>query len=213
MTKILVIRHGESQANLEKCFAGHTDTPLSEKGHIQAEKTAEFVTGNYKVDKVYSSDLQRAYNTALPIAEKLGLEIEKDTNLREIFAGEWEEIPFADMPVKYPKECEIWLSDIGNATCPAGESVAEVQKRAGDALLKIAKENDGKTVVVATHATVVRALYCLYENVSADEMKNVPWVSNASVTEILFENGNFKVLKAGIDEHLKELKTSLPTNV
>lgn len=213
MTKILIIRHGQSVANLEETFAGHTDTPLSDLGKRQAEVTAEFIVSNYKVDKIYSSDLQRAFNTAGAVAKRLGMDIIADQNLREIFAGQWEEIPFADMPIKYPKECYIWLNDIGNAACPGGESVLQLQQRAGAAIEKIAKENEGKTVVVATHATVVRALYCLYENVSADEMKNVPWVSNASVTELSYENGVMKVLKNGYDKHLKELRTELPTNV
>jgi len=213
MTKILLVRHGQSKANLEEIFVGHTDATLSDKGKIQAEKTAEFVVSNYNVEKIYSSDLSRAYETAKPIAEKLGKEIIADKNLREIYGGEWEGIPFADMPKKHPEECKIWLFDIGNATCPGGESVKELQKRAGEAIEKIAKENEGKTVVVATHATVVRVLYCLYSGISADEMKNVPWVSNASVTELSYENGKITVLKSGIDEHLKELKTELPTNV
>ena len=65
MTRLLFVRHGQSEANLEGVFAGQIDPALTELGYRQAECTAEFIAKTYSVDAVYSSDLQRAYHTGL----------------------------------------------------------------------------------------------------------------------------------------------------
>ena len=66
MTTLLLIRHGQSQANLTRCFAGHLDAPLTQLGQQQAACTAEFVANAYSVDAVYGSDLLRAFDTVHP---------------------------------------------------------------------------------------------------------------------------------------------------
>ena len=76
-TTLIIVRHGESEANGSKRFAGHLDIPLSAKGLKQAELTAGYIKENYHVDAVYASDLQRAYHTALPIAQAFDLEVTK----------------------------------------------------------------------------------------------------------------------------------------
>ena len=76
----------------------------------------------------------------------------------------------------------MWLSDIGNAVCSGGESVKELGARVMEALTDIAKKNSGKTVAVATHATPIRAAQTLIEYGDIGYMKDVPWVSNGSVT-------------------------------
>ena len=63
MTTLILVRHGQSESNLKHIFCGQTDVKLTEKGHAQAKKTAEYIIKNYKIDKIYSSDLQRAYDT------------------------------------------------------------------------------------------------------------------------------------------------------
>ena len=125
MTTFLMIRHGESKANELGLYAGHGDFELSEKGHKQAKLTAEFIFSHYLVDSIYSSDLKRAYQTAEATAEKLELEIVKETGLREIFAGEWEGYPFDRLVSDFKEDYKKWLTDIGNAVCTGGESVKE----------------------------------------------------------------------------------------
>ena len=77
MTKLLIIRHGESLANGGGYFAGQLDIELSDRGLAQAELLADWIYNNYKVDKVYSSDLSRAYETALPVAKRFNLKVNK----------------------------------------------------------------------------------------------------------------------------------------
>ena len=213
MTKILMVRHGQSEANNLEVFAGNYDIPLTELGEKQAQCTADFIAENYSVDKVYSSDLKRAFKTAEYIAEKFGLQVIPEKNFREIFAGKWEAVKFDTLATEYAEDWKIWRNDNGNSRCTGGESVKELAKRVCSALEKVAVENEGKTVAIGTHATPVRAAQSVFGGFSFDEMKNIPWASNASVTELVYENGVFTVVEASIDGHLSGLKSQLPANV
>lgn len=213
MTTLLLIRHGQSEANLSRVFAGNYDAPLTELGLRQAEKTAEFIAENYKVDCVYASDLIRAFETGKTVANVLKLSITPSEKLREIRAGKWEALPFDDIVVKFPEEYKKWREDIGNSSCPNGESVKALGERVMEALTVIAEENDRKTVAVATHATPIRVMQTLIEHGNLSPMQDIPWVSNASVTEITYDSGKWTLVKVGQDSHLRDFRTNLPNNV
>lgn len=201
MTTLLLVRHGESMANFNHEFVGHTDVDLSPRGKIQAEKTAEFIKENYKIDKVFASDLQRAFKTGKCIADKCGVEIVSDEGLREIYAGDWEGRGRDDLIENSP-EYEIWRNDIGECIPPNGESVKSVYERIPLKLLQLAIENEGKTIVIATHATPIRCVIAKWMGLGISGMKLFPWAPNASVTEVTFENDIFMVTKAPQDKHL-----------
>ena len=213
MTRLLLIRHGESEANNEGIFAGNKDVSLKERGIEQAKKTAEYIAQNYAVDCVYASDLSRAYKTGEIIADALGLKVIADKRLREIYAGQWEGKKFTELEKNFADDYTCWLTDIGNCVCSGGESVKELGERVFKAILEIAEKNNGKTVVIATHATPIRVLQCILGGYSFDLMKNISWVSNASVTELSYENGQWSFINIGEDGHLSELKTTFPANV
>ena len=210
--RLYFIRHGQSLGNLDGVFLGHTDLDLSPLGYIQAKRTAEYLN-NIHIDKVYSSDLLRAYSTCCEYLKVSGKTAEKCTGLREIFAGDWENHSFSDLQTIFADGYNIWLTDIGNSQPQNGESVKNLTNRAVKTVSKIAEENDGKTVAVFTHAAFIRSLfnYCYGNNL--DEMKNLPWSTNASVSTLEYDNGNFKVIKYSEDEFLSDLKTKFPTNV
>ena len=154
MTRLILIRHGQSEANELNVFAGNYDIELTELGCNQAECTAKYIAENYKVDKVYASDLKRAFKTAQIIAEKFGLEVIPEKGFREIFAGEWEAVKFDELSEKYPEDWDKWRNDLGNSRCTGGESVRELGERVINTLKKVAEENDGKTIVIGTHAII-----------------------------------------------------------
>lgn len=211
MVKLLMIRHGQSEANLTKRFAGHLDSPATELGLRQAQAAAEYVTASYKVDAVYSSDLKRAAAVGEAVAKAAGLVMQPDRQLREINAGLWEGVSFEELAEKFPAY-EVWRSDIGSAKCDGGETVAQLQQRIVGALKRIAECHPGQTVVIATHATPIRVTQCHAEGRPLSEMKGIPWVSNASVTEIDYD-GDYHIVKAGFDEYLGSAVSILPPNV
>ncbi len=213
MMKLILIRHGESEANEMGLFAGHLDVDLTERGLKQAELTAEYVVSHYVVDKVYASDLKRAYKTGEAIAKKAGVPIISRQDLREIGAGDWDGKRFDELDKLYPKDFGIWYSDLPHAHCTNGESVAEVAERVYGAMLEIARENDGKTIVLASHATPVRTALAMIHPEGLESMYTLGWVPNASVTVLCYDGGQWAVEVIGEAEHLAELKTVLPTNV
>jgi probable phosphoglycerate mutase len=213
MTRLILIRHGESQANRHHLFAGSYDAPLEENGMRQARITAKFIAENYKVEKIYSSDLRRAYSTAKALADELGLDVEKAPKIREIGAGDWEGMKFSDIIEKYPNEYKAWTEHIDAARCPNGESIRELGQRVMAELLRIAEENEGKTVAIATHATPIRTSQTFITYGSFDKMQSIPWVSNASVTVYNYENGKWSIEAVSLDAHLEGCKTALPPNV
>ena len=213
MVTFLVIRHGYSKSNENGYFTGQTDVALSQIGMEQAEQTAKFLSENYHVDFLYSSPLQRAYQTAVPISKYFHLPIAVEEDLREINGGAWEEKTPEQILALYREDYELWLRDIGIARCTNGENMQEVQNRAATALRKIAQRHDGCTVAVTAHAGVIRALQCLWQDLPLSEMKNIPWVQNASISVVTCENGIFKALRIGDAEHLNTEKTNLPKNM
>ena len=202
-TKLLIIRHGQSIGNLERRFLGHTDLDLSELGYKQASIVTEYLK-NEKIDIVYSSDLKRAYNTVKPIAEYRNLKIIKSKSLREIYAGEWENGDYEYLSNNFSTEYEKWKNDIGNAYCNGGESVTDLQDRIYEEVIKIAKDNIGKTVCIGTHATPIRTLYAKIEGVKKDDMYKVPWATNASVTTVTYDGKELKMVKYAEDEFMGE---------
>jgi broad specificity phosphatase PhoE len=108
MTKLVLIRHGQSMANATNRFAGHSDFDLSDLGRHQAELAAEYIAKHFKIDAIYASDLLRAYNTAVPSSGLLGLSIEPRKGLREIFAGKWESMSFEDIQKTYTADFDTW---------------------------------------------------------------------------------------------------------
>lgn len=213
MTTFLLIRHGQSLANLEGRFAGSADFPLTELGRKQAQRTAAFIAESFAPAAVYASDLQRAYETGLATAQQLGLPVTADPQLREIFAGAWEGQLFADLYRDYGEDFTLWRQNIGLSQCTDGESVLQLADRILAAVGRIARAHDGQTVVLATHATPIRALRWLATGTPPENMQNIPWPANASVSEFSWADGKLTALRMDMADHLAELKTELPPTV
>src|SRR5918912_1957565 len=94
-TRILLVRHGQSQGNAERRFGGHSPTPLSELGFRQAEATARALAVE-NVTAIYSSDLLRAVQTAEPLARAAGLRVEETDAFRERSVGLMEGLTFEE---------------------------------------------------------------------------------------------------------------------
>ena len=213
MTTILLVRHGESAANRDNVFAGNYDAELLPRGYEQAGLTARYIKENFDVDAVYSSDLQRAYNTALRIAEELELPVTADRRFREIDAGEWDGVAFEQIIKTHPDEFRAWVSDIGHSACPGGENVQQLGERIMPALCERARENDGKTIVVASHATSVRVACALAKYGKASDMEKLSWPSNASVSVLYYDDGSWSAGEYSIDGYMADIRTALPETV
>ena len=213
-TRFIFVRHGQSEANVEAYFAGRTtDSPLTELGHDQAGIMAKYVLDKYKINAVYSSTLSRALNTAQKVADRLGLKVNQDSRLNEIDGGLWNGMKFDDISVKYKDEFELWKTDLSKVHPPEGETVYDLQKRALEAITEIAEKETGKTVFVATHRVLLRTVQCKWENRPLRDINECEWLSNCSVSEVLFSQGELIPINVGQDDfmgdHITRVNTSM----
>lgn len=204
MTEFVVVRHGESTGNQNNEFHGQTNSDITEKGALQARETGLFLKDT-SFDAVYSSDIRRAMSTARGVLGERTIEIVPCKSLREIYAGKWELMKFSDIAEQYPEEYRLWKEDIANCTCPGGESVRELRDRIKAAFDDIARENDGKRVLITTHATPIRVMYSVWKGLQLEVVSTIKWVSNASVTVVRYDNrGGYELLSYGENEHLEK---------
>lgn len=213
MTTLIFVRHGESEANLSQIFAGHYDVGLTDKGHKQARLVAQYLQEKYCIDKIYASDLLRTMQTAAPTADMLGLDIIRCNDLREIFAGEWQGLRYADIQSTYPLEYDVWLRDIGRAMPVGGESVKALSDRIWYAVQRIARQSADQTAVIVTHATPIRTLICRLTGRSIDDLKDVSWGENAAITVVAVDQGEWKLIQTNVTEHLAGAQSAFPPNI
>lgn len=206
-TTIYLIRHGQSVGNLKDQFMGHTDTPLTDLGLRQAEMAAAYLK-NIHLDAIYSSDLQRAYNTACATAKLKNMPVIKTEKMREIYGGQWETVKFPELHDRFPEDFGTWHNDFRNCRCTGGESVLEMQARIVAEVRRIAEENPGKAVAIFCHATPIRVF-----RIHCEGDWNTPYPSNASTTVAEYENGAFKLLQYSVDHYMGDLVTALPEDV
>ena len=209
MTTLVIVRHGQSVSNVAHLFAGHTDVELTDIGKEQAEFAAHYLHKHFHVDAIYSSDLRRAYETALPTARLFGLPVHKDTDLREIFAGEWEMQVYETLLTKYPTEFGSWAKDCSLIRCAGGESIPELYDRICAAVLRLAKKHDGETILIATHSTPVRVFTAMVKGYDRLHAGLISGPANASIHHYTVENGVARAVALNITEHLHILTEDL----
>ena len=207
MTTVIFVRHGQSTANLERVFAGHTDAPLTDLGHKQAKNTAKFLQ-NYPICAIYSSDLTRSMQTAAPTAGLHNLPIIPDRELREIFAGEWEGRAYQELVEKFDKSFTVWRTDCGRAHPEGGESTLELGTRIYREVDRLMELHRGKCFAIFTHATPIRLMRAKWEGYPPEELRNIDFCANASVSVVEYDDdGNANVLLCGYDEHQGDIAT------
>ena len=157
-TQLLVIRHGETAWNAEHRIQGHLDIPLSAAGVRQAGRLAQRLA-NERVDAVYSSELARAWLTALPLAERLGLEVVPEPRLRERCFGVFEGLTLDEIAAQHPEAFRLWRARDPGWAMDGGESGQQLIDRVMEALHDIAGRHRGETVAIVTHGGVLDVAY------------------------------------------------------
>lgn len=185
---------------------------LTDIGRLQAKMTAQYLKANVLPDYIYSSDLDRAYETAQYTQRLFNVPIIKDTGLREIDAGLWDKLTFDELEKGFKESFDLWKSDVGHSYCDGGESVAQLSSRIILTLENIAKRHNGSTVLIFTHALAIRAFACHCLGKSLGELKNVPWAANASVTKVEYD-GKFTLTEYGVCDFMGKSVTRLPDGV
>lgn len=150
MTVLYLIRHGQTDWNLEGRYTGQSDIPLNATGERQAAAAASQLNG-VKLDAIVSSDLQRAQRTAEIIAAQVDLPVQSDARLREINQGVWEGMHFSEIKTRYEEQFKRRKRNPLAVAPPGGETVGQVQKRVLAALKDICARYPRQHVAIVSH--------------------------------------------------------------
>ncbi|MGI9104774.1 MAG: histidine phosphatase family protein [Pyrinomonadaceae bacterium] len=206
-TRILLIRHGQSQGNAERRFGGHTATLLSALGHRQAEATARALSLE-PITAVYSSDLPRAVETARPLAHALNLEITQTGAFRERSVGGMEGLTFEEAAQTYPDEYAALLRRDFDHVLLGGESYRQLLDRASSELDRAIAAHQGGTLAVFSHTGTIGILALhLMGALDAPTLRPV-WLDTANCGVSRFDlraDGFLRVLALNDTRHLASM--------
>jgi broad specificity phosphatase PhoE len=192
VTEQLLVRHGETDWNREGRFQGHADPPLNDLGRAQAAELATALAGE-EVAAVYSSPLERAFETAELLAAPRGLAAVPVEGLREIDVGSWQGLTRAEIEARFPREFRRWL-DYGRGWND-GETYEEMGERVVAALRELATRHEQERIMVVTHGGPIRAALALADGISYSEARRRgPTVGNCFVARFAVADGGFRRL-------------------
>lgn len=200
-TRLIFVRHAEAEGNKIRRFHGWTDSQITERGHRQAQRVAQRLSG-MSVDVIYSSSLKRTMQTASYIAEVKKLPITGSDRLKEINGGDWEDQMWTELEERWPEAYDTWDNKPHAHQMPNGESMEEFQRRLLEEVMFIIGRNEGKNICIVTHGTAIRAMLCHFRACTLEEMINVAWCDNTAVTIIDYEDGVFSTVTEGDATHL-----------
>lgn len=186
-TRLVLIRHGETDWNVEGRYQGQADPPLNARGLAQARLLAEELR-KAGLDVLYSSPLQRAVQTAQTLADALGLPLYLEPRLVEIHQGDWQGRQRSEIAARYPELFRRWQTKPWAVTPPGGESLAQVQARVYAAVDEILSRHAGQTVGLVTHRIPIALLKVRYQGLDPDAVRTLE-LPNTYWEEIIIEGG------------------------
>jgi broad specificity phosphatase PhoE len=156
-TRLLLLRHGETEFSAQRRYCGRSDPPLTERGRMQADAAARHLAGQPGITAVVSSPLLRALETAEPVAARLGVPLTVHDALIETDFGAWDGLTFAEAAACDEELHRRWLTD-PTVTPPGGESFDAVARRVGTAGQDLVAAHPSTAVVVVSHVTPIKTL-------------------------------------------------------
>lgn len=190
MTDLVLVRHGETIWHAENRYTGHSDIPLTSRGHEQAQQLAAWAK-QARLDALWVSPLARARDTAAPVAQSTGLEPHVDARLREIDFGRGEGLTTAQMRERFPDALAAFHRDPADHHLPGGEHPADAVTRAKQCLYEIHQAHPDGRVLIVGHSTLNRLLVCHLMGLPLSQYRRLfPVVRNCAVTEIRWDGAD-----------------------
>lgn len=207
MTKIYIVRHTQTIGNIEKRLTGRCDYELTEEG----KKYVEYLTDRFKgvkIDKIYSSTSGRAIKTVLPIANMNNIKIIENEDLLEMYFGIYDGWKWEEVNKVNPKIHELQVETNEIMTIPKQETMNEVADRMYNCIYKIAKENENKTIMIASHGVAIEAFLRRITGEPFSIKREQYSQKNTCVNELEFDfaTNKFKILKLNDISHLESTK-------
>jgi phosphoserine phosphatase len=192
VTTILLARHGESDWNRDRRWQGHADRPLTDLGREQARALAERLAAT-ELDAVYSSDLERARETAAIVAEPHQLPVRELSDLREVDVGSWSGLTRAEAEERFPHAFRRWTE--GQEGWDDGETYEQLSERVVGALLAIAARHPRDRVLLVAHGGSIRAVHAAALGLDVHTYRRIQRVEpNATLSAVCVEDGRLTEL-------------------
>ena len=207
VTRLYLIRHGQSAGNAEGRFGGHGPTPLSELGLRQAELTAEALSKE-NVSAIYSSDLYRAVQTAEPLSRLAGVPVLTKAAFRERNVGVLEGLTFDESKQHHPKDYYALVNRNYHHVITRGESYRQLVKRAMNELWEIMRRHQGEHIAVYSHTGAICFMTLHLMGAIRRDTKQTPWLITSNCGINRFEirgRSNIRVLAINDTRHLSDI--------
>ena len=222
MVRIILIRHGETNWNIQGRYQGQEDTRLSERGfaqagmlaqglkdvHIDAAFSSPLQAGmlaqglkDVHIDAAFSSPLKRSLLTCRACADLHKLPVHTDERLTEINHGAWEGELACDIEARYPEEFKQWHTQPHLVQMPGGENLEDVRKRARAAFDEFAQKYDGKTLLISAHDAVNKAIICDVLGLDMSHFWNIKQ-DNACINVLECNEGVWRAVLLNSTTHL-----------
>jgi 2,3-bisphosphoglycerate-dependent phosphoglycerate mutase len=201
-TRITAIRHGETAWNVDTRIQGQLDISLNDKGRWQASQ-AGVALASERIDAIVSSDLSRAYETALAVAKPHGITVQIDHGLREREFGYFQGKTFAEIEAQHPEEALKWRKRVPDFAPEGGESLLIFRDRVAQCLRRLAAQFPGKHLVIVSHGGVMDIIY--REATGLDLSAPRSWqLGNASINRVLWNGEHLSLVGWSDTSHLNE---------
>lgn len=161
MTRIILVRHGQTPWNKDKIFRGSRDIPLNDTGREEARLAGEWLKGE-TIHAAYCSPLSRARDTGEAISRHHGLQVADLPGLTDLKYGDWEGLPLTEVKVKYADLYRRWETAPHTVRFPNGETLDEVKARALAAVAAVVQRHPEQTVLLAAHRAVNKVLIAAF---------------------------------------------------
>lgn len=207
VTRLFLVRHGQSNGNAEGRFGGHSPTPLSDLGEQQAELTAKTLVKE-RITAIFSSDLFRAVQTAEPLAKLTNLPIIASPAFRERKVGVLEGLTFDESKAAHPKDYYALVNRNIHHVITDGESYRQLLRRATKELHTILRTHQGENVVIFSHTGAICYLTLYLIGAINRQTKTTPWLvtSNCGINRFeIRSRTNIRVHAFNDTRHLQQI--------
>ena len=198
---LTLVRHGKTDWNESGRCQGVSDVPLNSRGVEQAERLAASL-GDERIDRIYSSDLRRARQTAEKIAARHSIEVNVREELREMDQGMFEGLEFSRIREKHSDILRRWREEPETLRIPGGETLIEVQRRAFAAVMDIESRFGSLNILAVSHNLTIITLLCRFADKPLDRFRDYV-VDEASKSVVEIRDGNFSVVSVNDVAHLE----------
>ena len=205
MTRIVLVRHGQTVWNREERFRGQADVELDEFGLKQAEATGRYLAARWPAVTVYASPMRRVMQTAEGIARAQGLTVHPLEGLLDINFGEWQGRLADEVAQHYPDLYQAWLEAPHTVHFPGGEKLDDVRSRVVAALDEVIAHHLGQTVALVSHTVVNRVLLCAVLGLGNEHFWRLRQETCAVNVFDAEENGTFTIVLLNDTCHLQGL--------